>query len=672
MRKFHVLAAMGLMAACFIQPVAAAEKGVLPSVKDTSVTIPVEEFSKFVKDAKISLPWADFEKIITTDGTRHIRLPWEMFLEYIDPGMAVKPPKPPVDYTLSSFLYTGSPEKNSCTLNFSASLTVLKDPADGWTTVKLWPANNVFLSSLSLNGKPANIVNLDNFYQVMVNQQGSYRLEGELQVKLSGESLRINPPLNSGSLLKLSLPGNYDVNAYSASSVKLNRTKDATDAEVSFPPYSEVMLNWNLMAKEPAEPKILATATVSSSIQADIVRTTASIRYEILYQPVQFLKINVPEGVRVNNVTGNLLDWKQTGSLIQVELKPQTKGAVNIIVSYEQDLKAGTTEISLSGPEVADVEKTTGYLTVSSIPNIEIGAASNEGLSVVDPREVPGAGPGTILALRFNRLPFSAGIKLVRHEEMPVLEATADSANAITAVTPDGKTITRVIFNIRNNSKQFLQVKLPANGRLWSVYVGESPTKPLAGPEGKILIPVLKPGTKSDVSLPVEVIYYMPGSPFGKSGDFQATLPAIDIPIMHFMYSLYVPDRLRLENFGGNMEKVAEFALPAEREKSDLPDKKRVSDGGSFVANKPEASPRQSIVYLEQQMRLESNVGADSFRGRTGSEERMSTPGEPTAGLLPLRVYIPATGQLLRFEKRLVIEEDVMLKARYRFSDRGR
>jgi len=44
---------------------------------------------------------------------------------------------------------------------------------------------------------------------------------------------------------------------------------------------------------------------------------------------VQFLKIKIPEGVRVNNVTGNLMDWKQTDTLIQVELKPQTKGSDN-------------------------------------------------------------------------------------------------------------------------------------------------------------------------------------------------------------------------------------------------------------------------------------------------------------------------------------------------------
>jgi len=656
MRKIGLVVAVGLLG-WNVLLFGVGEKKSLPDIKDTTISIPVEEFSKFVKDTRISLPWAEFEKFLISEaGIKYIRVPWELFLRYLETGTAVKPPKAPVDYVLSSFNYTGKPEKGVCSLKFTSHLLVLKDPAEGWTTVKLWPASQVFLARLTLNGKPANILSSDNTYQILINEPGNYQLEGEIQVKLSGEYLRFAPVANTSSLLKISLPKDYEVGSYGASTIKTNRTADATETEIAFAPNAGVEINWALQTKEPTESKVLVNALIACYVQPETIKTNVSLRYEILYQPVQFLKIEIPNGVRINNVTGNLLDWKQTDSTIQLELKPQTKGIVNIDVSYEQDLKPDASEVNISSPLILNTEKTTGYIVFTSVPNLEVNLVGGETLSVVDPKEVPGAASGTVLAFRFNRLPFSGILKILRYEELPVLEATADSANAITAVTLDGKTVTRVIFHLRNNTKQFLQVTLPKGSQLWSAYVGENPIKPLAGTEGKVLIPVLKSGPRGNSALPVEVIYYLPGLPFGKSGDFQISLPSVDVPIMHLMYSLYMPEKLRLDNFGGNLEKVESFSVTEETARKVSAD----------ATNKPER-------YLQQQGSLEKNVMAAVGREKPTSNSVFGMSSQEkdfSAGLLPLRIYIPTTGQLLRFEKRLVIKEELTVQATYRLSTR--
>jgi len=69
---------------------------------------------------------------------------------------------------------------------------------------------------------------------------------------------------------------------------------------------------------------------------------------------------------------------------------------------------------------------------------------------------------------------------------------------------------------------------------------------------------------------------------------------------------------------------------------------------------------------LVQQSALERNVAA-------GIGDKVSQPSnapETVGGFLPLRIYIPTTGKLLRFEKKLVMDENVFLKARYKLSSR--
>lgn len=632
----------------------------LPSVKASSVSISVEEFSKLVKDAKISMSWNDFARFLTSEaGIKNISIPWEMFLKYLEPATATKPVKPPVDYILSNVRYEGKPEENYCELKFSANLVVLKNPADGWTTVKLWPTNYpVFVSEITCDGKPVTIYNgSDGYYQILINQQGTFALEGKLIARLYGnnESLTLVAIPNTSSTLNLVLPKDYQAFSSSASMTKIERTKESTIVQVAFPAGNSIDIRWSLMAKEPTEPKILASASISSYIQPELVKTNATIRYEILYQPVKYLKILLPEGIQLNNVSGNILDWKQTDSVLQIELKPGTKGNLSVDLNYEQEIKPDTPEIIIKSPLIPDAEKITGYFSVASTQNLEITSTKNENISVIDPKEMPGSPAGTSLAFRFQRLPFLAALRITRYQELPVLEATCDSVNAITATTIDGKIITRVIYHVRNNAKQFLTVKLPEKSQLWSAYVANNPIKPLAGNSGSILIPILKSQRKTDSTLPVELVYYQPGTPFARTGEFQINLPVIDIPVMHLMYSLYVPEKLTLDNFTGNLEKVETFSLLLETvnqppEKADA--KKSIS---------------QSELYFQNQQVLEKNIQAAVVRSSISGEKPSE---EGVAGLLPLKIYIPTTGKILRFEKKIVMEEDLFLKARYKTSSR--
>jgi len=653
-------------------PAMSAEKKSLPVVKDATVSIPVEEFGKFIKDGRISMPWAEFEKLAGggNDG-RYMKLSWESLLKFLDPSAGVKPSKPPADYILSAISYSGRPEKSVCVLKFDAALTVLKDPADGWTAVKLWPTYTAILSSVTVDGEPANISIGEGAYRLLIDKPGRHRIEGRLSMRLQPDRLTFYVPPGTTSLLRLTVPRDYSVNGYSGTVTGVTNTNQGTEAEVVFQPEANVDVGWAPAVKEPTEPRILAGQVCSYDITPDLFRTTAALRYEILYQPVQFLKIRIPEGVRLTGVSGDLIDWKKESNLVRVELKPQTKGVVNVMVAYEEDLKPDAREIRLTGPVAMDAEKTSGFGALFPAANFEIALSPAEGIVAVDPREVTGIARRPSLGFRFNQTPFAATVKLVRHKELAVLDATIDTVNAITAVTLDNKSVTRVIYHIRNNAKQFLTVNLPAGTQLWSVYVGNAPTKPLAGDGDAVLVPLARAGIRTDVELPVELIYFLPGRPFERGGDFSLSLPSVDIPIMHFMYSLYVPEKMQLRDFSGNLEKVDAFAL------MDVPATavSNVRVGGDLsvrgdAKGGEESKLSQGRLYFAKQNELELNVQQAAPANKPMltagvAYDRVSSVSESGPGLLPLRVYIPATGQLLRFEKRLVIQEAPVVKARY-------
>ncbi|HXK44837.1 MAG TPA: hypothetical protein PL060_02705, partial [bacterium] len=134
------------------------------------------------------------------------------------------------------------------------------------------------------------------------------------------------------------------------------------------------------------------------------------------------------------------------------------------------------------------------------------------------------------------------------------------------------------------------------------------------------------------------------------------------------MYSLYIPEKLNLDNVNGNIEKVEKFSSV----ESESAAKILEMEAAKGEIKKPIARKdiSQSVVYVENQEILERNVQA-AISGRiSGLSNRALSMDESGAGLLPLKIYIPTTGKLLRFEKRLVMDENLFLKARYKLVSR--
>ena len=116
-----------------------------------------------------------------------------------------------------------------------------------------------------------------------------------------------------------------------------------------------------------------------------------------------------------------------------------------------------------------------------------------EGLDKLDVSELPSELIGRsqkplLFGFKYLHHPYLLVLDIKKHEEIPVISTVIDSASGVTLFTADGKLVNRLIYKVRNTSKQFLELSLPPQAEVWSVFVGREPARPRLK-NSKILIP---------------------------------------------------------------------------------------------------------------------------------------------------------------------------------------
>jgi hypothetical protein len=142
-----------------------------------------------------------------------------------------------------------------------------------------------------------------------------------------------------------------------------------------------------------------------------------------------------------------------------------------------------------------------------------------------------------------------------RFPDAPVLAAVAERAIATTLLTSEGRALTEVTLWVRNRAQAFLKVGLPAGASMLSVEVAGEPAKPAEAKDGT-RVPLLRPGFRPDGPYAVSFVYLHTAPSFARKGDMQMLLPRMDMPVNVVEWELFVPDRYRVDRFGGNVMKA--------------------------------------------------------------------------------------------------------------------
>lgn len=167
-----------------------------------------------------------------------------------------------------------------------------------------------------------------------------------------------------------------------------------------------------------------------------------------------------------------------------------------------------------------------------------------------------------MFAYRYLTPQSHVGFQVVKHEQIGVMEAVAETAFYEVLVS-DGQSMHRVMVNLQNSRKQYLEVRgVPANARVWSLVVNSKPAKPVRGDGDSLLVPLLESGGGSNEgarATSVELAYLVQREELGGEGSLELAPPRLDVPISVLQVEVQWPESHEV-TFGGSARSVRTFA----------------------------------------------------------------------------------------------------------------
>src|SRR5262249_22976653 len=158
-------------------------------------------------------------------------------------------------------------------------------------------------------------------------------------------------------------------------------------------------------------------------------------------------------------------------------------------------------------------------------------------------------------AFRYHLQPTEApalALEWVRFPDSSVLAAVAESATITTLVTSEGKSLTEIRLTVKNQAQPFLKVGLPQGATILSADVAAEKVKPVEGTDGN-RVPLLRPGFRPNGPYEVSFVFIHSGAPFAKKGGSELALPGMDIPVDLLTWEVFLPERYKVKDFGGDV-----------------------------------------------------------------------------------------------------------------------
>lgn len=529
----------------------------------------------------------------------------------------------------------------------------------GRTEIPLVDSQGVGLIEVSINKGGAYVATKHNKYYLIVEKPGKYKLDLEylrkVQREREGGPGSFNCQVLPAPISEFEVEINEkDLEVFISNAIKTEtEVKDNKTITWAIMPQTDfINVRWSkALPKDEIkpvamDPKVYSTINTFASAGEGILTCDSSLSYSILQAEISGLKICLPEDVSVLAVNGrDLRDWKvNTKNNLQyldIYFKFGIKGNYNINVTYEKTIGEGSVVAQIPQIKTVGVERETGFIGIASATNVELKVQKAKGATTIDVKELPSiiwhkTSNPILLAFKYLKDSYDIEIEVIRHQDVPVLVATVDVANYITLNTKDGKRLTKALYNVRNNVKQFLRIKLPEDAELWSATVSGKPVKPAKDKNGFILIPLEKSQLAGEdlAQFPVEIVYLQKGNKMGVTGAIKVALPEVDIPTSEAFWSMYLPKEYTYYNFSGDL-----------------------SETTAASHSRSEASPGISVGSALDKKLEAKKMWSGRYQSQVAYEKDALDEIRQT-GALPIKVSVPQRGKMLRFTKLLISEDE--------------
>lgn len=595
------------------------------------------------------LPFAAHADDFSSPESRVV-IPWNDFKALYEQGKAPKdkPAPAPRDATLDSAVYSGTVVGEGDDA-FASMKLVLKGQVlkpEGWAAVPLLSADTA-LKSAKINGKDAPIYIDRGFYTFVTNKPGAFVAELEFAARLTKEdgttffSFPLAPSGATNVSFTVDSPDGIDFEVANARGLTQGVTGNVHRVDATLPATGSLALSWqrHVIEEKAQEARVYAETQTLVGVSEGVLQAHATVHYTILHKGVQALRFKLPGDVVVLDVQGpGMRDWKQQpdGSILMT-LNYDAIGSYQVVVDYERASVSG----NLPLVSVLDVAREKSWVGVDARSAVELVAGKAVQATPVDVRELPASLIGqtdfpVLLAWKARGGEVQIPLEVRTHPDVDMLVTLVDTCVAETLVTVDGRRMTRVRYAVRNNRNQFLHMKVPEGGEVWSASVAGRGVK-LAKGDGDILIPLVRSDSSggSLSAFLVEVVYVEGGAALGTGGTLRLDLPRVDAPTSQLQWTVFFPGQAKVDekSFEGSVRMVEGFSATPQL-------------------------PREATVTRTQTGNQQAAAAQQADAGALGQ------------GVEPVKVNLPLSGQQLRHEKNLVLDEELWTSFDYKLKEK--
>ena len=563
----------------------------------------------------------------------------------------------------------------------------------------LFPGSVAF-QDIKLDGKPA-LAEIENGRLFLtLAEAGSHKVELHFSVpvpeSMATQSLTIPIARTPITEWILDIPErNLDISVTSALHREISSAEKGTRVRALLPPSEYVTATWNPLAPDTAKgpAQIYADVDHLISILDDSLRIKSRVGIDVLQNTINTLTVDLPDGFSVLDVQGDAVkEWQETNekpAALLIPLRTARKGRMDFVVVLERVLASEKSTTKFTGLTVRGAVRQRGYIGVELNSDAELPAPITQNLEPKDPfRELPATLAGQSARLLFGykyvHPPFALSLALSRHESVNVVPSVIDRAEGTTVIRPDGKNVHRITYFLRSSAKQFLEVTLPENTQLWSAFVDGAPVKPVRGEGQKTLIPLVRSLRTDNTAFPVELVYYQERRRLSLFGREDLPLPMPDVLVSRLHWSVITPPEQNFFYLGNEFEKPEPLAIdnrsfvtgtenPSEgmafgfRAKKSAGRARREMDAASEQKMETVAqmdgedmSDDKDIGKMRDSLKEKSNMAASAgappafaMSKIAGGVGENGFPSSMTAGILPVRVTVPAIGNTVTYTKTL-------------------
>lgn len=520
-----------------------------------------------------SLCWAQQKPTLPLPDSGNVTLPLDEYNKLIE--LAGKPPKKP-DLAPLPYSIKHADVKLHVGNNGVMGSVELEGEVFHKGVSKVPLTTGITILDAHQNGKGVPLIQEGGTHAALLPGPGDFSIALDaglpLRVDAGRASFTLPVPAAGSVQLALVIPGDHTIATVNPGLITSHKSENGhTAIEATLVPGQPATISWAtrevIAPTVPREVRFLADEkTLVSVSEADMRLAVLADITVVTGEPPQF-QMELPKGYEVTGVTGATLDSTEIqNGVLTLKVNAPGQKSHQFLVSMERSI----TGTNVDAPFVSfkGAQREEGEVLVEGAGTMEITAKEGGGLKRMDVKE---ANPylrsmahfPPQAAFRYHRQPSETptlALDWVRFPDGSVLGAVAESADVTTMVTSEGKSLTEIKLTLKNQAQPFLKVLLPADATILSAEVAGERVKPVQGPDGN-RVPLLRPGFRPNGPYVVSFVFLHSGTPFAKKGGADLSLPSMDIPISLMNWEVFLPERYKVKDFGGDV--IAANLVPA-------------------------------------------------------------------------------------------------------------